>query len=427
MSTYFQMNREQLEEERFSLQKRYEELKALHLSLDMTRGKPCPDQLDIGSDMLGAILPDDVKSREGFDCRNYGLPFGLEEAKELFAEILHIQSDRVIVGNNSSLSMMHDTLMRSLVFGEIESEQPWMMENNRKWLCPVPGYDRHFLITQKFGFAMIPVPMTEEGPDMDVVEKLVAEDSNIKGMWCLPLYSNPDGYVYSEKVCLRLASMKTAARDFRVLWDNAYVVHHLYADKRGSIPDILSMADRFGYPNRFYEFASTSKISFAGSGIACIASNPDNIQRMKTLMAIQSIGPDKINQIRHVKYLKNCKNIENIMEKQAAVILPKFVKTESILAKEFADTGIAKWNSPIGGYFISLFVMNGTAKKVVDAAKQAGVALTPAGATYPYGNDPDDANIRIAPTFPSIEDIEKAVTVLCVCAKLTAVIKLLEE
>jgi DNA-binding transcriptional MocR family regulator len=377
--------------------------------------------------MLGAIMPDEVKSRDGFDCRNYGLPFGLEEARELFAEILHVQSDRVIVGNNSSLSMMHDALMRALVFGEIESEKPWMLENSRKWLCPVPGYDRHFSITQKLGFTMIPVPMTEEGPDMDIVEKLVAEDSSIMGMWCLPLYSNPDGYVYSEKVCIRLASMKTSAKDFRILWDNAYVVHHLYADKRGSIPDILSLAERFGYPNRFYEFASTSKISFAGSGIACIASNPDNIQRLKALLSIQSIGPDKINQLRHVKYLKNSNNIELIMRKQAELILPKFEKTESILTKEFADTGIAKWNSPVGGYFISLFVMNGTAKKVVDAAKQAGVALTPAGATYPYGNDPDDSNIRIAPTFPSIEDIEKAVTVLCVCAKLTAVIKLLEE
>lgn len=427
MLPYDQMDRKMLESLKETLLAQYNDILTSKLSLDMTRGKPSPEQLDLADRMLNIIKPKEVFSKEGADCRNYGMPFGIIEVREFFADILGTKSALVIAGNNSSLSMMFDTLMRAMVFGEIESERPWLFENDRKWICPVPGYDRHFSITQTLGFKMIPVRMNSDGPDMDEVEKIVSSDASVKGMWCLPLYSNPDGYTYSESVCNRLASMTTAAKDFRILWDNAYVVHHFYSDNKGSLPDILSIAEKNGNPNRFYEFASTSKITFSGSGIACIASNRDNIERAQKLFVIQSIGPDKMNQLRHARYLPDSSALRVVMEEQAKLILPKFEATQSILSEELEGTGIAHWNNPLGGYFISLFVMNGTAKRVVALAKSAGVALTPAGATYPYGIDPDDSNIRIAPSYPSLDDVKKAVAVLCVCAKLSAVEKLLGE
>lgn len=427
MLPYSQMDRKSLESLKETLLVKYNDIKSSNLSLDMTRGKPSQEQLNLGEPILNILTPDDVFSKEGADCRNYGLPFGIIEIREFFADILGTKAELVVAGNNSSLSMMYDTLMRSMVFGEIESEKPWLLENERKWICPVPGYDRHFSITQTLGFKMIPVRMTADGPDMDEVEKIVSADPSVKGMWCLPQYSNPDGYVYSGKVCNRLASMKTAAKDFRILWDNAYIVHHLYSDKKGSIPDILSVAEEQGNPNRFYEFASTSKITYSGAGIACIASNRDNIERAKKMLVVQSIGPDKLNQLRHVRYLPDSSALKNVMEAQARIILPKFEATQSILSSELDGTGIAHWNNPLGGYFVSLFVMNGTAKRVVSIARDAGVSLTPAGATYPYGIDPDDSNIRIAPSYPSLDDVKKAVAVLCVCAKLSAVEKLLGE
>lgn len=427
MTSFSDMNRQQLADELSSLRSTYADIQSQKLSLDMTRGKPSAQQLDLGSELLSILDKKDVFAKDGSDCRNYGVPFGITEAREVFAEIIKTNVENVIIGNNSSLNLMFDTLMRSLVFGEIESSKPWQFVEGRKWLCPVPGYDRHFLVTETLGFQLIAVPLNEDGPDMDIVEQLVENDPLVLGMWCMPLYSNPDGFIYSEAVCQRLASMKTAAPDFRILWDNAYAVHHLYADKRGTLPDILSLCAEAGNPNRVYEFASTSKITYAGAGISCLAANDGNMKRTKKYLSVQSIGPDKINQLRHARYLPNMEAIEAVMSKQADIMRPKFEKTIEILLTELAPTGFARWNNPLGGYFVSLHVMQGTAKKVVALAKNAGVSLTPAGATYPYGNDPRDENIRISPSFPSIEDIEKAIHVLCVCAKLAAAEKLLEE
>ncbi len=429
MKTYLELSKAELQDTLKILEIRYNDLKSRNLALDMTRGKPSPDQLSIANEMPGLLDSNDLKAEDGSDCRNYGVPFGLKESRELFAEILDVDASLITVGNNSSLQLMYDTLSRSLIFGEIESKKPWAQIPNRKWICPVPGYDRHFLVTQTLGFELIPVPLNEDGPDMDMVEKLVSEDPSILGMWAMPLYSNPDGYIYSEEVCKRLVSMKTAAPDFRILWDNAYVVHHLYDDvaKQGTLPDILKLAREAGNPNRVYEFASTSKITFAGSGIACMAANEENTVRARKYLGVQSIGPNKIVQLMHAKYIPNLEAVKKVMSKQAELLRPKFEMVLKILKDEFEGSGVAHWNKPLGGYFVSLFVLDGTAKETVRLAKECGVALTPAGATYPYGNDPHDSNIRIAPSFPSVKDIEVAVTVLSVCAKLSAVRKLLEE
>ena len=426
MKNLFTLSKEELQIELKALQKSYEEYKEQGLSLDMTRGKPCKEQLDNVSDIISTLTADDYKANDGLDCRNYGILQGISEGRKLFAEILGTSWERIILMGSSSLTAMHDALVRALLFGEVDSEQPWSKEKEIKWLCPVPGYDRHFLITETLGFSLISVPMNENGPDMDIVERLVAEDSSIKGMWAIPLYSNPDGYVYSEETCKRLASMKTAAKDFRIFWDNAYVVHHLYDDKKGSVPDILSLCESSGNPNRVYEFASTSKVTHPGSGISCVATNLDNIAHIEKYLSVQTIGPDKINELRHVRYFQ--KNpIEKIMEGHARILRPKFEVTLSILKEALLPCGFARWNVPMGGYFVSLFVYPGTAKKTVSLAKEIGVAFTPAGATYPYNHDPKDENIRIAPTFPPISDVEQAVGVLCICARLSAVQKRLEE
>lgn len=429
MKTYLELSKEELQQTLKILEIRYNDLKSRNLALDMTRGKPSPAQLDLANEMPKLLDTDNLKSEDGSDCRNYGVPYGIKEVKNLFGEILDVDPSLITVGNNSSLQLMYDTLSRSLIFGEIESEKPWAQIPNRKWICPVPGYDRHFLVTETLGFELIAVPLKEDGPDMDIVEKLVAEDPTILGMWAMPLYSNPDGYIYSEEVCKRLVSMNTAAPDFRILWDNAYVVHHLYDDasKQGTLPDILKLAQQAGNPNRVYEFASTSKITFAGSGIACIAANEENMTRARKYLGVQSIGPNKIVQLMHAKYVPDLAAVKKIMSQQADILRPKFEMVLKILKDEFEGSGVAHWNSPLGGYFVSLYVLNGTAKETVRLAKECGVALTPAGATYPYGKDPSDSNIRIAPSFPKIEDIELAVTVLAVCAKLSAVRKLLEE
>ena len=429
MKTYLELSKAELQETLKILEIRYNDLKSRNLALDMTRGKPSPDQLSIANEMPGLLDANNLKAEDGSDCRNYCVPFGLKESRNLFGEILGVDPSLVTVGNNSSLQLMYDTLSRSLIFGEIESEKPWSQIPNRKWICPVPGYDRHFLVTQTLGFELIAVPLNEDGPDMDMVEKLVSEDPSILGMWAMPLYSNPDGYIYSEEVCKRLVSMKTAAPDFRIMWDNAYVVHHLYDDvnKQGTLPDILKLAREAGNPNRVYEFASTSKITFAGAGIACMAANDENTTRARKYLGVQSIGPNKIIQLMHAKYVPNLEAVKKIMSKQAELLRPKFEMVLKILKDEFEGSGVAHWNNPLGGYFVSLFVLNGTAKETVRLAKECGVALTPAGATYPYGNDPQDSNIRIAPSFPNVKDIEVAVTVLSVCAKLSAVRKLLEE
>ncbi|MBQ0012727.1 MAG: aminotransferase class I/II-fold pyridoxal phosphate-dependent enzyme [Clostridiales bacterium] len=429
MKTYQELSKAELKSTLQILEMRYNELKSRNLALDMTRGKPSPDQLSIANDMPSMLDTNALFAEDGSDCRNYGVPYGLKECRNLFGEILGIDPELVTVGNNSSLQLMYDTLSRSLIYGEIESEKPWGQIPNRKWLCPVPGYDRHFLVTETLGFELIPVPLHEDGPDMDMVEKLVAEDATILGMWGMPLYSNPDGYVYSEEVCKRLVSMKTAAPDFRIMWDNAYVVHHLYDDvaNQGTLPDILKLAREAGNPNRVYEFASTSKITFAGSGIACMAANEENVARARKVLNVQSIGPNKVIQLMHAKYVPNLDAVKSIMSKQADILRPKFEKVLRVLKDEFEGSGVARWNNPKGGYFVSIYVMDGTAKETVKLAKECGVAFTPAGATYPYGKDPSDSNIRIAPSFPKIDDIEVAVTVLSVCAKLAAVRKLLEE
>ena len=427
MENLLKMTSDELAVAKKEMEAAYAECKAKNLNLDMTRGKPCSQQLDHVTGILEALSADDYKAENGTDCRNYGILSGIPEAKALFAGVLGTTADRVIVGNGSSLNLMYDTVVRAILYGEVDSEKPWSQEPVKKWLCPVPGYDRHFGVTQSLGFELIPVPMTENGPDMEIVERFVAEDAAIKGMWCVPLYSNPDGIVYSAETCTRLAAMKTAAKDFRIYWDNAYVVHHLYEDKKGSIPDILALCEAAGNPNRVYEFASTSKVTLAGSGISCIAANPANAAHAEKNMSVQTIGPDKINELRHVRYFQGANSIENVMKRHADIIRPKFEMTVSILDKQLKSASFARWNNPMGGYFVSLFVYPGTAKRVVSMAKEIGVAFTPAGATYPCGFDPKDENIRIAPTFPAIGDVEQAVDVLCVCAKLAAVEKRLTE
>lgn len=324
---------------------------------------------------------------------------------------------------------MFDTLMRSLVFGQHDSDKPWIQINNRKWLCPVPGYDRHFRITEDLGFEMINISMNSDGPDIDQIEKLVSEDESILGIWCIPCYSNPDGIVYSNEVCERLASMKTKAKDFRIFWDNAYVVHHLYGDKdkQGSIPDILSLCEKYGNASRVFEFASTSKVTFAGAGLACMAANEENFEFSKKIMDAQTICSNKVNQLAHAVMLPDLDAVEVQMQKHAEILRPKFELSLDILSRELDETNVVNWHKPLGGYFISVFVYPNTADRVVKMCKDIGVAFTPAGATYPYGKDPSDSNIRIAPSFPVVDDIEKAVTVFALCAKLAAIDKILEE
>lgn len=430
MKSYYEMSVDELKSEKVELEKRIAEFADLKLSLDMTRGKPSSQQLDLTNEIFDDLnkKTNGFKAANGSDCRNYGVPLGITEARELFAGILGTDAENILLGNSSSLNMMFDALMRAIVFGEYNSEKPWSLVPKKKWLCPVPGYDRHFKVTELLGFEMINVPLNDDGPDMDIVEKLVSSDPDIKGMWCIPLYSNPDGVVYSEEVCRRLCSMKTAANDFRIFWDNAYVVHHLYADvaKQGKIPDILGLAKECGNADRFYEFASTSKVTFAGAGLACFATNKENFDYAKKIINVQTIGANKVNQIAHTVMLPNVEAVNAQMMKHADILRPKFDLALSILDKELTDCSAISWRKPLGGYFISVFVADGTADKVVGMCKELGVAFTPAGATYPYGKDPSNSNIRIAPSFPPIDDIDKAVTVFAVCAKLCAVNKILE-
>ena len=426
MKSYKEMSKEELLNEKAELEKRIEEYRAMNLSLNMTRGKPAPDQLDMSNDMYDNLSKEGFKSEDGSDTRNYGVATGLTEVKKLFADVLKTSPEKLYIGNGSSLNLMFDSIMRAMVFGEHDSEKPWSQIEGRKWLCPVPGYDRHFKVTETCGFELIPVPLKEDGPDMDIVEELV-KDPKVLGMWSVPCYTNPDGYVYSESVCRRLASMKTGAKDFRIYWDNAYCVHHLYDDEsmQGSIPDILGLCEEAGNPSRAYEFASSSKVTFASAGISCIASNADNMSRAVKIMGVQTIGANKVNQLAHIRKIPTVEALKAHMSKHAQILRPKFELTLDILERELAGTDAASWHKPQGGYFISVFATPGTAKAVVAKCNELGVAFTPAGATYPYGNDPDDSNIRVAPSFPSLEDINKAVEVFAVCVKLSAVEKLL--
>jgi DNA-binding transcriptional MocR family regulator len=395
----------------------YDAFKAKGLKLDLTRGKPSPAQLDLSAEILSLPGRTDYLGEGNNDTRNYGGLQGISEARRLFSGILGAPPDQVVVANNSSLSLMHDTIVYALLKGTCDSSAPWSKQEEVSFLCPVPGYDRHFAVCAEHGIKMIPVAMKEDGPDMDEVEGLVARDASIKGIWCVPKYSNPTGAVYSDAVVERLAAMKTAASDFRVYWDNAYSVHHL-TDERIEVANILDLAARHGNPNRPLVFASTSKITFSGSGLAMMAASKDNVKWLLARLTPRTIGPDKINQLRHVRFLKNEVGIMELMDRHRALIAPKFRKVLDIFAQRFADTPGVAWTTPKGGYFISLEVPKGHARKVIALAKEAGVQLTPAGSTHPYGNDPNDSIIRIAPTFPELSEVAEAVEGVAVCVRL---------
>ena len=425
MNSYLTADKQTLENELALAVSQYEAYKNLNLKLDMSRGKPSADQLGLSDAYLTCLVnPADAFSQAGLDCRNYGNLDDLPEMKALFAELLEVEAANVIIGGNSSLNMMFDTLVREMVFGNIDSEQPWNKEEKVKFLCPVPGYDRHFFICETLGIEMILVPMLEDGPDMDLVEALVAKDASIKGIWCVPKYSNPDGISYSDTVIRRLASMKTAAKDFRIMYDNAYVIHHLYAEG-DTIINIFDACKEAGNPNRVYMFASTSKIVYPGCGVAALVASAENVTAIKKILSAQTIGPDKLNQLRHMRFFKNKEGVLDHMQKHAELIRPKFKTVWKILESELGGLEIATWTKPKGGYFISFFAMEGCAKEIERLAKECGVTITPAGATYPYGKDPSDSNIRIAPTFPNISSLEKALEVFCVCVKIVSLHKLL--
>ncbi|MBR2782101.1 MAG: aminotransferase class I/II-fold pyridoxal phosphate-dependent enzyme [Oscillospiraceae bacterium] len=424
--TYQQYSKEELLALQQELKARYAEVQALGLKLNMARGKPCGEQLDLSMQMMDVLSSQmDLDCEDGTDCRNYGVLDGIQEAKALLGDMIEVPPENIIIYGNSSLNVMYDTIARSMTHGVMGST-PWCKLPEVKFLCPVPGYDRHFAITEYFGIEMIPVPMNENGPDMDMVERLVSEDPAIKGIWCVPKYSNPNGITYSDETVHRFARLKPAAEDFRIYWDNAYSVHHLYEDDQDILLEILDECAKAGNPDMVYKFTSTSKISFPGSGIAAIAASENNLKDIRKQLSIQTIGHDKVNQLRHVRFFKNLEGITNHMKKHAEILRPKFEMVEQSLEKELGGLGIGTWTHPKGGYFISFDSMPGCAKRIVDACRQAGVILTAAGATYPYGKDPNDANIRIAPSFPKMEELKKACEVFVLCVKLASVEKLLE-
>lgn len=427
MKPYNELSKEELRKLREELLADYEDAKKKGLKLDMSRGKPSPVQLDLAKDMLDTISSDsDINTENGFDCRNYGLMDGIPEAKRLIAEMMGVSADNVIVFGNASLPIMYDTVSRAMTHGVLGST-PWCKLDKVKFLCPVPGYDRHFAITEHFGIEMIHIPMLSTGPDMDMVEELVSKDAAVKGIWCVPKYSNPQGITYSEETVRRMAALKPAAEDFRIYWDNAYAVHHLYDDKQDEIPEMLSECEKAGNPDIVFEFCSTSKISYAGSGMAAMIASKANLEYIRQALTIQTIGHDKVNQLRHVRYFKNYDGIKAHMKKHAAVMRPKFEAVVATLEEELGGLEIGAWTKPRGGYFISFDAMEGCAKAIVAKCKEAGVVLTGAGATFPYGHDPKDSNIRIAPSYPSAKEMEMATELFVLCVKLVSVEKLLEN
>lgn len=427
MKPYKQITKEELLILKQQLDKEYEEVKKLELKLDMSRGKPAADQLDIAMGMMDVLnSSSDLKSQEGVDCRNYGILDGISEVKRLLADMMEVKPESIIVYGNSSLNVMFDTVSRSVTHGVMGST-PWCKLDKVKFLCPVPGYDRHFSITEYFGIDMINVPMTPEGPDMDMVEKLVSEDETIKGIWCVPKYSNPQGISYSDETVRRFARLKPAAKDFRIYWDNAYGIHHLYEDDQDYLIEILEECEKAGNPDMVYKFSSTSKISFPGSGIAAIATSSANLVDIKKQLMIQTIGHDKVNQLRHVRFYKDINGMLEHMRKHADIMRPKFEKVIDILEKELGGLEIGSWLKPKGGYFISFDSMEGCAKNIVAKCKEAGVVMTNAGATFPYGKDPYDTNIRIAPSYPTMDELIKAAQLFVLCVKLVSVEKLLNE
>ena len=398
------------------LQQQYKDYEAMHLKLNMARGKPCKEQLDLSMGMMDVLNSSvDLVCEDGFDCRNYGVLGGIDECKRLLGDIIEVPSSNIIIYGNSSLYIMYSLVSNAMTHG-VNGSTPWSKLDKVKWLCIVPGYDRHFAITEYFGIEMINVPMLKDGPDMDMIEDLVAKDPSIKGIWCVPKYSNPDGTTYSNDIVKRFARLKPAAEDFRIYWDNAYSVHHLYKDKRDYLIELLDECKKAGNPNLVYKFTSTSKISFPGSGIAALATSDENIRWLKNYLSTSTIGYDKVNQLRHVRFFKNLDGIMKQMEKHADILRPKFEMVEKILDEEL--TGLnATWTKPNGGYFISLEVP-GHAKEIVKMCKDLGVELTPAGSAYPYHNDPNNSNIRIAPSYPSLKDLELATRILCLCVKM---------
>lgn len=427
MKPYSEMTKEELLELKRDLSDQYREFQGKNLTLDMSRGKPSAEQLDLSMGMMDVLSSDsDLTCEDGTDCRNYGGLDGISEAKELLADMIEVPADNIIIYGNSSLNVMYDTISRSMTHG-VMGNTPWCKLDKVKFLCPVPGYDRHFAITEHFGIEMINIPMSESGPDMDMVEQYVNNDETVKGIWCVPKYSNPQGFTYSDETVKRFANLKPAAKDFRIFWDNAYVIHHLYDDKQDEILDIISECEKAGNPDMVFEFASTSKVSFPGSGIAALASSEANLADIKKSLTIQTIGYDKLNQLRHVRYFKDINGLKEHMRKHAEQMRPKFKAVLEVLNTELGGLGIGSWYAPRGGYFISFDAMEGCAKEIVAKCKEAGVKLTNAGATFPYGKDPKDSNIRIAPSFPTPEEMAQAADLFVLCVKLVSVEKLLAK
>lgn len=427
MKSFLEMTREELLQEKNELEEEYRKYQMRGLQLDMSRGKPSAEQLDLSMELMDVLHSGvDLACDDGTDCRNYGVVDGIREAKVLLGDMIECNPDNIIIYGNSSLNIMYDTISRSMTHGVMGST-PWCKLDRVKFLCPVPGYDRHFTITEHFGIEMINVPMLPTGPDMDLVEELVANDDAIKGIWCVPKYSNPQGITYSDETVRRFARLKPAAKDFRIYWDNAYGVHHLYDIDQDNLVEIFAECKRAGNPDMVYKFCSTSKISFPGSGVSAIAASANNLEDIKKQLCVQTIGYDKVNQLRHVRFFKDIHGITEHMKKHAAILRPKFEMVLDILQRELADRGVGSWYRPKGGYFICYEAMEGCAKEIVARAKKAGVSMTPAGAPFPYGHDPKDSVIRIAPTYPSLEDLETATNIFVVCVKLASVEKLLDE
>ena len=427
MKPYSELTIEELTTLYQELKQQYKKAQALDLNLNMSRGKPSIAQLDLSMGMMDVLNSDsDLRCEDGTDCRNYGVLDGIPEALQLMSDMMEVPKDHLIIYGNSSLNVMYDQISRSYSHG-VMGNPPWCKLDKVKFLCVVPGYDRHFGITEYFGIENVPVPMLPTGPDMDLVEKLVSEDETIKGIWCVPKYSNPTGNSYSDETVMRMARLEPAAKDFRIYWDNAYTVHHLYDLDQDRVVEILQECKRAGNPDLVYKFASTSKISFPGSGIAALAASLNNLEDIRRQLKVQTIGHDKVNQLRHVRFFGDIHGMVEHMKKHADILRPKFEAVEEIFAQELDGLGIATWTKPKGGYFISFDTMEGCAKAVVSKCAKAGVVLTPAGATWPGGKDPHDSNIRVAPSFPPLEDLKTATKVLALCTKLVAVKKLLDE
>ena len=427
MKAYSEMSADELRAELAGLKKQYQKIQALDLHLDMSRGKPCQEQLDLSMGMMDVLASDsDLTCDDGTDCRNYGQLTGIQEARELMGDMMENNPKDIILYGNSSLNVMFDSISRSWTHG-VMGNTPWCKLPKVKFLCPVPGYDRHFAITEYFGIEMIPVPMSPTGPDMDLIERLVHEDETIKGIWCVPKYSNPQGYSYSDETVRRFARLKPAAPDFRIYWDNAYGVHHLYDDHQDYLIEILAECKRAGNPDLVYKFASPSKITFPGSGITALATSPNNMEDFLNYLRHQTIGHDKVNQLRHVRFFGDIHGLVEHMRKHADIIRPKFEATEEILERELGGLEIGTWTCPLGGYFILFDSLPGCAKEIVALAKKAGVVMTKAGATWPYGKDPQDSNIRIAPTYPSLSDLKTAMELFTLCVKIASAKKLLSE